>query len=86
MKFKDERPYGDVGAAMRKLLELANGIEADHVGRLQVGDLNRQFLDSGGSVPEYVAAMKAAIADGFLTMHPSGAYVSFTQAGADLFA
>jgi hypothetical protein len=38
------------------------------------------------SVAEYAAAMKAAISDGFLTMHPSGGYVSFTQAGADLFA
>jgi hypothetical protein len=32
------------------------------------------------------SAVKAAIAHGWLTMHPSGAYVSFTQAGADLFA
>jgi hypothetical protein len=30
--------------------------------------------------------MRAAIAQGYLAMHPSGAYVTFTQSGADLFA
>ena len=47
---------------------------------------NRQFRDTGGSYEEYSAAFKAAIAHGWLTMHPSGAYLSFTQAGADKFA
>jgi hypothetical protein len=32
------------------------------------------------------AAVKAAIAHGWLTLHPSGGYFSFTQAGAELFA
>jgi hypothetical protein len=36
--------------------------------------------------PEYSAAVKAAIDRGYLTMHASGGYLSFTQAGADLFA
>jgi hypothetical protein len=31
-------------------------------------------------------AVKAAIAHGWLTMHPFGAYLSFTQAGMDLLA
>jgi hypothetical protein len=31
-------------------------------------------------------AVKAAIARGRITMHPSGGYLTFTQAGADLFA
>jgi hypothetical protein len=30
--------------------------------------------------------VKAAIAHGWITLHPSGAYLSFTQAGAELFA
>jgi hypothetical protein len=85
VKFKDDRPYADVGVGMKKLLELANAMEAD-AGRLPIGLLNRQFLDAGASVPEYSAAMRAAITDGFLTMHPSGGFVTFTQAGADLFA
>jgi hypothetical protein len=79
-------PDRDPQAAMRKLLELANGIEADHAGRLPVGLLNTQFIDAGGSAAEYGAAIKAAVAQGYFTMHPSGGYVTFTQAGADLFA
>jgi hypothetical protein len=39
-----------------------------------------------GSYPEYSAAVNAAIDRGYLTMHASGGYLSFTQAGADLFA
>jgi hypothetical protein len=85
VKFKDERPYADVVAAEKKLLELANAMEAD-AGRLPVGLLNTQLIAAGASVPEYVAAMKAAIAHGYFAMHPSGGYVTFTQAGADLFA
>jgi hypothetical protein len=69
-----------------RLLELANAIEADHAGRLSVAVINKQFREVGGSYEEYGEAIKAAIAHGWLTMHPSGGYVSFTQAGADLFA
>jgi hypothetical protein len=46
----------------------------------------RQFRDAGGSYEEYGAAVKAAIAHGWITLHPSGGYLMFTQAGADLFA
>ena len=86
MKFKEERPLANSEAAMAKLLEIADGLEADHAGRLSVAIINRQFRDTGGSYEEYSAAVKAAIAHGWLTMHPSGAYLSFTQAGAELFA
>jgi hypothetical protein len=85
MKLTTDRAFANVGAAKDRLLELANAIEAD-AGRIPVGPLNTQMLAAGASVAEYSAAMKVAIADGFLTMHPSGGYVSFTQAGADLFA
>jgi hypothetical protein len=82
VKFVAER---DPDAAMRKLLELANAMEADHAGRLPVGVLNTQFIESA-SVAEYGVAVKSAIDRGYLTMHPSGAYVMFTQIGAELFA
>jgi hypothetical protein len=86
LKFAADRPYADADTAMRHLLELANATEADK-GRVPVGALNTQFIiGAGASVAEYSAGMKAAIANGFLTMHPSGGYVTFTQAGADLFA
>ena len=86
MKFKEERPFSTPEAAERKLLELANAIEADHAGRISVGVINRQFREAGGSYEEYGAAVKAAIAHRWLTMHPSGGYLTFTQAGAELFA
>ena len=85
MKFKEERPFPTPEAAERKLLELANAVEADHAGRLSVAVINTQFRNAG-SYDEYGAAVKATIAHGWLTMHPSGAYLSFTQAGAELFA
>ena len=75
-----------VDAAVKKLLEIANGVAADHAGRLSVGIINTQFKDAGGSYPEYSAAVKAAIDRGYITMHASSGYLSFTQAGADLFA
>lgn len=86
MKFKDERPFPTPEAAERKLLELANAAEADHAGRLAVEIINKQFRDAGGSYEEYVAAVKAAVAHSWITLHPSGGYLSFTQAGAELFA
>lgn len=86
MKFKEDRPLTNPEAAMAKLLEIANGIEADHAGRIAIGAINHAFLSTGGNVGEYGAAMHRAVADGWLEMHPSGAYVKFTQAGADKFA
>jgi hypothetical protein len=86
MKFKADCPFATPEAAERKLLELANAIEADHAGRLSIEIVNRQFREAGGSYEEYGAAVKAAMAHGWITLHPSGAYLSFTQEGADLFA
>jgi hypothetical protein len=85
MKFKKDRPFATPEAAEQKLLEVANAIETDHAGRLSVEVINRQFREAGGSYEEYGLAVKAAIAHGWLTLHPSGGYLSFTQAGADLF-
>ena len=86
MKFKDERPFASVDAAVKKLLEIANGLEADHAGRRQIGAINEQFLKAGASVAEYNAALRAAVQRGLIALHASGAYLTFTQAGADLFA
>jgi hypothetical protein len=35
MKFKQERPFANPEAAVKRLLEIANGLEPDHAGRLQ---------------------------------------------------
>ena len=52
------------------------GWSRNHAGRLQVGAINEQFLGAGGNVHEYMAAVRAAIDLGYITVHP----------GADLFA
>jgi hypothetical protein len=70
-------------AALVKLLEIANALEADHAGRISVGAINHAFLSAGGNVNEYCTAMHRAVADGWMEAHPSGAYVKFTQAGAE---
>jgi hypothetical protein len=61
MKYKEERPLANLDAAVKKLLEIANGMEADHAGRFQIGAINAQFLSAGGNVHEYMAAVRAAI-------------------------
>jgi hypothetical protein len=72
-------------AAERKLLELASAIEADH-GRAPVSEINTQFMAAGGNADEYAQAVEAAVVHGWLTVHPSGGYLSFTPLGAVLFA
>jgi hypothetical protein len=51
---------------------VANGIEADHAGRLQIGTVNGQFIAAGAGPSEYKAAPRAAIERGYLITHPSG--------------
>ena len=51
-----------------------------------VAVIKTQFQNGGGSHEEYGVAVRAAIVHGWLTMHPSGADLSFTQAEAELFA
>jgi len=38
MRFKEQRPFLTPESVEQKLLELANAVEADHAGRLSVGD------------------------------------------------
>jgi hypothetical protein len=86
MKFTTDRPFANLDVAIKKLLDIANAMEADRAGRLLIGTIDREFLNAGGSAAEYGAAAKAAIDRGLITLHPSGAYLSFTQARAELFA
>jgi hypothetical protein len=86
VKYGEDQPYAEAAAGMLKLLEIANAMEADQAGLIHIGPINLQFLGAGGSFLEYRAALTAAIERGYLTLHPSGGYLSFTQAGAGLFA
>ena len=87
MKFSPDRPYSDPETAARKLLEIANAVEAVQDGRIQIEKINGPFLFRERATPaEYSAGLKLAIERGWLVMHESGTFVRFTQAGADLFA
>lgn len=87
MKFAADRPYADPEAAARKLIEVANAIDAGQDGRIFIEKINAAFLyDLQATPAEYKAALDLAVARGWLLLHESGTYVKFTQAGADLFA
>ena len=87
MKFVTERPYADPEKAARKLVEIANAVEAIQDGRIHIEKINAPFLyEAKGRPDEYLAALKLVIDRGWLTLDRSGTYVKFTQAGAELFA
>jgi hypothetical protein len=87
MKLTTGRPYADPEAAARKLIEIANSVEAVQDGRIHIELINGPMLfEDKASPTEYSAGLKLAIERGCLAMHESGTYVKFTQAGADLFA
>jgi hypothetical protein len=87
MKFATDRPYTDPEKAARKLIEIANSVEAVQDGRVHIEKINAPFLyEFKGSPAEYKAGLELAIVRGWLWLHESGTYVRFTQAGADMFA
>jgi hypothetical protein len=87
MKYAADRAYADPEKAARRILEIANSVEAIQDGRIHVEKINGPFLfRDGGSPAEYGAGMKLAIERGWLEMHRSGTFVKFTPAGAELFA
>ncbi len=87
MKFAADRPYANPEVAARKLVEIANSVEAVQDGRIFIELINWPFLhELKGTPAEYGAGLALAIERGWLKMHESGTYVKFTQAGAELFA
>jgi hypothetical protein len=87
MKFAEARPYADPEAAARKLIEIANAVEAVQDGRIYIELINGPMLFEHKATPaEYSAGLKLAIEHGWLELHRSGTFVRFTQAGAELFA
>jgi hypothetical protein len=87
MKFATDRPYTDPETAARKLVEIANSVEAVQDGRIFIELVNAPFLfEHKGSPAEYKAGLEAAIGRGWLVLHESGTYVKFTPVGAELFA
>lgn len=86
MKFAGDRPFANADVAARKLVEIANGVEAAQDGRIYIERVNGPFLKAGGSPDEFRAGLERAITQGWLWLHESGTYVKFTDSGAELFA
>ena len=86
MKFVEKSHFTDPDAAARKLVEIANTVEAVQDGRIYIELINASFLKDVGSPDQYRAALARAIKLGWLLLHESGTYVKFTPAGAELFA
>jgi hypothetical protein len=87
MKFAVERPYADPEKAARKLVEIANSVEAVQDGRIYIELINGPFLFGLKATPdEFLAGLNLAIERGWLTLDRSGTYVKFTATSAELFA
>jgi hypothetical protein len=87
MKLAADRPWSDPEKAARKLLEIANSVEAVQDGRIYIEKINGPFLfRESGTPAEYKAGLDLAIERGWLELDRSGTFVRFTQAGSDLFA
>ena len=87
MKFAEPRPYANPEAAARKIIEIANSVEAVQDGRIFIELINGPMLFEHKATPaEYKAGLDLAITRGWLTIDRSGTFVKFTQAGAELFA
>ena len=86
MKFVERHPFADPDAAARKVIEIANGVEAAQDGRIFIERVNEPFLAAGGSGQEFRAGVERAIALGWIWRHESGTYLKFTDSGAALFA
>jgi hypothetical protein len=57
-----DRPLADRDAAARKLIEIANGVEAVQDGRIYIERVNAPFLAAGGSGDDFRAGIERAIA------------------------
>ena len=83
MKFVTPSNLADPDLAARRLVEIANTVEAVQNGRIYIELINGPFLKEGGTPDQYCAALASAVAHGWLLRHESGTYVKFTTAGAE---
>jgi hypothetical protein len=87
MKFIQPRPFANPEVAARKIIEIANGVEAAQDGRIHIEKISGPFLYQLKATPaEYKAGLDRAISNGWLWLHNSGTYVKFTESGAIMFA
>ena len=69
MKFIEPSPFADPKVAARKLVEIANGIEAVQDGRIYIELLNGAFLRANATPDQYRDALARAIELGWLWRH-----------------
>jgi hypothetical protein len=86
MKFVEPSHFTDPNAAARKLVEIANAVEAVQDGRIYIERVNGPLLKEGGTPDQFRASLARAITLGWLWRHESGTYVKFMAAGAEVFA
>ena len=86
MKFAADQSFANPEKVARKLVEIANAVEAVQDGRIYIELINGPFLKEGGTPDQFRASLARAIALGWLWRHDSGTYVKFAPAGAELFA
>jgi hypothetical protein len=87
MKYAEARPYADPEKAARRVMEIANSVEPGTQGQIYIEKINAPMLFKDAATPaEYWAGLQHAIAKGWLRLHESGTFVTFTPTGADLFA
>ena len=87
VKYVETNPLSDPETAARKLIEIANGVEAGQDGRIYIERVNGPFLfEVKGTPAQYLAGLNHAIERGWIEKHRSGTFIRFTQAGAELFA
>ena len=85
MKFTSDRTYSDPEKAARKIVEIANSVEAGQQGRIYIELINGPFLyREKGTPDEYKAGLDLAIERGWLVLHESGTFVKFKEGGVDL--
>jgi hypothetical protein len=84
MKFTSNRPYGDPEKAARKLIEIANSVEAVQDCRILIELINWPFLhDLKGSPAEYKAASSwRSRAAGSFCMNPDSCEIHPGRRGA----
>jgi hypothetical protein len=64
IKFAAARPFANADVAARKLVEIANDVEAVQDGRIFIEKVNALFLAAGGNGTEFRSGIKRVIALG----------------------
>jgi hypothetical protein len=86
LKLTNGRPYADPDKAARRIMEIVNTIEPAQ-GKIYIELINYPMLFKDKASPaEYWAGLQRAIEQGWLVLHESGTFVTFTPAGTELFA